>query len=87
MHAKHLGHPLLGDEPYGGARATARTSPLGKACAHDAAAAAALAGFDRPALHAKTLHVTQPASCQRLEFDSELPEDMARLVDALRRVN
>ena len=32
----------------------------------------------RQALHAKTLGFTHPTTGQRMEFESELPEDMAK---------
>jgi 23S rRNA pseudouridine1911/1915/1917 synthase len=41
--------------------------------------------LDRPALHAAVLAITHPSSGARLRFEAALPEDMARLLDALAR--
>lgn len=88
MHAKHIGHSLLGDDTYGGGgtgilRALSHATPV-----RLAAVKVALATFQRPALHAKTLAFQHPAgdgaSSRRLEFGSELPDDFQTVLDALR---
>src|SRR5262245_27340920 len=77
VHLAHIGHPLLGDETYGaGHKASGRK--LG------AAAQAALAALDRQALHAAELAFVHPVTGKRLHFESNLPPDMAAVVDALR---
>jgi 23S rRNA pseudouridine1911/1915/1917 synthase len=76
VHLAHAGHSLIGDQTYGGRRkVNART--LGQAAA-DAAAA-----FPRQALHAATLGFVHPVTGAAMSFDSPLPQDMVRLVDAL----
>lgn len=77
VHLAHIGHPILGDETYatGFKTKAARLSPQARA---------ALDALGRQALHAAILGFTHPASGDRLEFDSPLPTDMAKLAEALR---
>lgn len=79
VHLAHIGHPILGDETYGTGFKTkaARLSPQARA---------ALDALGRQALHAAILGFTHPASGHRLDFESPLPADMARLAAALRAV-
>ena len=51
---------------------------------HFGAAAEQANTFPRQALHAATLGFEHPVTGEELEFESPLPEDMAKLVDALR---
>jgi 23S rRNA pseudouridine1911/1915/1917 synthase len=76
VHMAHLGHPLLGDAVYGpGYRTKAsRLPPLARA---------ALDALGRQALHAATLGFEHPVTGETLEFESPLPQDMAKLVAAL----
>jgi len=84
VHAKYLGHPLLGDELYGGAGGSA-VSVLGAGKAPRIAVTHSLVkALARPALHAKTLEFDHPTTGQRLQFDSELPEDFAITLEVLR---
>jgi len=84
VHAKHTGHPLLGDDVYGPNYAAGARQVIGKRSSLLAAAKAAVEDFGRPALHAKTLGFTHPVTRQRMEFDSEWPADFRRLYDSLR---
>jgi 23S rRNA pseudouridine1911/1915/1917 synthase len=78
VHMAHAGHALIGDQTYGGRRRLA-TRAVG-------AGAADLAnGFPRQALHAATLGFTHPVTGETLEFVSDLPADMAALIDGLRQ--
>jgi 23S rRNA pseudouridine1911/1915/1917 synthase len=76
VHMASIGHPLLGDVSYGaGHKASAR---------HLAEQAqAALAELGRQALHACVLGFEHPVTGERLRFDSDIPEDLAALIDAL----
>jgi len=76
VHMAHVGHGLVGDATYGGAR-RASLRALG------GAAAAAVAAFPRQALHAATLGFAHPVSGEALEFAAPLPPDMAALLAAL----
>jgi 23S rRNA pseudouridine1911/1915/1917 synthase len=75
VHLASLGHPVAGDATYGAGRRPASRS---------AAAREALLSLERPALHAARLAFTHPASGQRMAFESPLPEDLARVIEALR---
>ncbi|MCB1745872.1 MAG: 23S rRNA pseudouridine(1911/1915/1917) synthase RluD [Gammaproteobacteria bacterium] len=75
VHMAWRGHALVGDPVYGGrARAVAGATP---------ALAAALAGFQRQALHATALAFDHPADGRRLGFTSAHPADFAALLVAL----
>ncbi len=81
VHAAHLGHPILGDETYGG-----RIVKYGPQIARRRAFFANIFKMmPRQALHAQTLGFKHPRTGKEVDFVSELPEDMAaveqRLVD------
>jgi len=52
--------------------------------AASAAARAAIAAFPRPALHAAALAFAHPVTGERLSLEAPLPEDLVRLLAALR---
>jgi 23S rRNA pseudouridine1911/1915/1917 synthase len=72
VHLAHIGHPLLGDSVYGPGFKT-------KAALLPPAAAEALAGLGRQALHAYLLAIEHPLTGKMLEFQAELPADLACL--------
>jgi 23S rRNA pseudouridine1911/1915/1917 synthase len=76
VHMQSLGHPLIGDRVYGGARRAVRGCPAG--------AAAAIEAFSRQALHAATLVLAHPVTGAPLRFEAPLPDDMTALLAALR---
>lgn len=76
VHMASIGHPLFGDERYGGTSIREGTiyskykqfiCNCFKIC-------------PRQALHAKTLGFEHPVSGKHLQFDSQLPEDMTALL-------
>ncbi len=71
VHARHMGHPLLGDATYASQRHAART--LHKEIA-------------RQALHAEVLGFLHPQSGREMVFSSELPGDMQRVLRRLRKL-
>jgi 23S rRNA pseudouridine1911/1915/1917 synthase len=75
VHLAHIGHPLVGDPVYGGRR---RLPP-----GAGPAAIAALEGFRRQALHAARLSFAHPSGGKAVVFEAPLPDDMARLLEAL----
>jgi 23S rRNA pseudouridine1911/1915/1917 synthase len=78
VHMAHIGHPLLGDETYGaGFKASARN--LGDK------AQACLKKLRRQALHAAVLGFEHPVTGEHLRFESDLPDELQALVDALGR--
>jgi 23S rRNA pseudouridine1911/1915/1917 synthase len=72
VHLSGIGHPIVGDALYGGVRR--RVPGDVRAVAH----------LDRPFLHAARLAFTHPADERRMEFTSELPDDLQRVLDDLR---
>ncbi len=79
VHMAHIGHPLVGDPEYGGGfRTKANRLP-------EPARAAALA-FPRQALHAWMLAFRHPATSEIMRFEAPMPDDLQRLVDAMREI-
>jgi 23S rRNA pseudouridine1911/1915/1917 synthase len=77
VHMAHIGHPVLGDPSYGAHfKASERrlTEPQ----------AAALQYLGRQALHAAVLGFEHPVTGEVLHFESDLPDDLDDLIDALR---
>ncbi|MEO7634639.1 MAG: RluA family pseudouridine synthase [Sphingomicrobium sp.] len=70
VHMASLGHPLLGDQVYGGAQKTHRKL-LNEL------------KFNRQALHAAELGFIHPVTKVRMAFASAMPEDMQQLFTAL----
>ena len=68
VHLASIGHALLGDPVYG--RANAALRPILEKL-----------DFRRQALHAAVLGFIHPVTGNRLSFSSELPPDMAELID------
>jgi len=76
VHLAHLRHPIVGDPVYGGRpHLPPRAAP---------ALVEVLRCFGRQALHAHRLGLAHPVTGDWLEWESPLPADMARLLDALR---
>lgn len=76
VHMRHIGHPLFNDERYGGDKIlrgntsssyTQFINNCFKLC-------------PRQALHAKTLGFVHPTTGKQMDFDSEIPTDMAQLI-------
>ncbi|HEY4652215.1 MAG TPA: RluA family pseudouridine synthase [Pontibacter sp.] len=76
-HMKHIGHPLFSDATYGGDKIVYGT-PTGS---YKAFAENALKLMPRQALHAKSLGFIHPTTKQQLQFNSELPEDFAAVLE------
>ena len=80
VHMKHIGHILFNDDRYGGTQilkgvSSAKYRQFVQNC------------FDvcpRQALHAKTLGFTHPTTGEELHFNSELPDDMQKLIEKWR---
>lgn len=75
VHLSEAKHPLLGDSVYGG---DARLGNI-----KDVKLRSLIKELGRQALHAKTLGFIHPSSGDYVEFDSDLPEDMQRIIDYL----
>lgn len=84
VHMAEIGHPLLGDDLYGSGFRT-KVDKLAR-LAPDAAEA--LIALDRQALHAFLLAFAHPSGKKKvMRFEAALPQDMERLVAALRTLD
>jgi len=80
VHMKHIGHPIFNDERYGGnivlkGVQSSKYKQFINNC------------FDicpRQVLHAKTLGFVHPVTEEEIFLDSEIPDDMKRLIDKWR---
>jgi 23S rRNA pseudouridine1911/1915/1917 synthase len=80
VHLADLGHPVIGDEMYGG-----QTQKLGGLSPrHRKIALSILDMIDRQALHCSEMRFTHPISNQAMNVIAPLPEDMNRIVEQLR---
>ena len=80
-HMRHIGHPLFGDERYGGTEILRgeRTGSYRQFV---------LNGFKlcpRQALHARTLGFVHPRTGRQMDFSSDLPSDLHQLIERWRR--
>ena len=76
VHLQHIGHPVVGDVVYGGAKRAMHAATASRV-------KQALSQLKRQALHAHTLGFVHPVTRERLSFSVPMPADMRRLVDAL----
>ena len=76
VHMAHLKSPIIGDPLYGG------TLKLPKGATDTLVAE--LRGFKRQALHAETLEFLHPVSGEPVRASAPVPEDLQRLMSALR---
>ena len=75
VHMAHRKWPLIGDPVYGGRqRVPAGVSEL---------LISTLRGFPRQALHAQALEFKHPTSGDLMEFETDLPDDLANLLEVL----
>jgi 23S rRNA pseudouridine1911/1915/1917 synthase len=72
VHLSAIGHPVVGDPLYGGVHR--RVPGDVRAVTH----------LERPFLHAATLAFKHPSDGRRMAFESELPDDLQRILDELR---
>lgn len=79
-HFQHIGHPLFNDWEYGGDRILKGTT-FSK---YKQFIENCFQICPRHALHAKTLGFVHPRTNEYIAFNSELPEDMANLIDKWR---
>lgn len=83
VHAKHIGHPILGDEVYGGGGGAAVDALARRGVFDLKAAKALLSRIDRPMLHARTLGFTHPRTGEAMDFSRDPPEDFDAFASAL----
>jgi 23S rRNA pseudouridine1911/1915/1917 synthase len=82
VHAQSIGHPVFGDPTYGGDRILYGPAEGSR----KAFMTNLFKALPRQALHAHTLGFQHPASGERMDFEAELPADMAHVVERLRKV-
>ena len=75
VHLSYLGFPIVGDSVYGSRRKHAKGTSENLR--------QEINNFKRQALHASTLAFTHPSSEKILTFESQLPKDMASLINTL----
>lgn len=75
VHLSHTGYPLVGDPQYGGRLKFPKAAP--------AELKDLLQGFERQALHAKTLKLVHPETDEHLEWQQNPPEDFQKLLIGL----
>jgi 23S rRNA pseudouridine1911/1915/1917 synthase len=80
VHLRHLGHPIVADRLYGRRRAVYLSDLTGAEHPPEEEPL-----IDRQALHARRLTIYHPGLEKQVTFEAPIPEDMRRLVDALRR--
>jgi len=73
VHMAHAGHSLIGDPTYGGRRklSAKAVGEVGQAAARE---------FPRQALHAATLGFVHPVNGADMQFEADMPDDMANLI-------
>ena len=76
VHMKYMGHTLFNDQRYGGDKILKGTTFTKYRQFVDNA----FKVLPRQALHAKTLGFIHPVSRKQMQFDSEIPEDMAACI-------
>lgn len=81
VHMKYIGHSLFNDPEYGGDKIRKGTV-FSK---YKQFVQNAFEVCPRQALHAKSLAFTHPVTGERMSFNSELPEDMATVIEKWRR--
>jgi 23S rRNA pseudouridine1911/1915/1917 synthase len=79
-HMKYIGHPLFNDATYGGDRILKGTTFT----KYKQFVQNCFAILPRQALHAKNLGFIHPISGKELFFDSQLPDDMQKVLDKWR---
>lgn len=79
-HMKHIGHPLFGDERYGGCEILRGN----RSTSYRAFIQNCFKLCNRQALHARTLGFVHPKTHQQMDFTSDLPTDLEALIEKWR---
>lgn len=82
VHMADMAHPVFGDETYGGREphSVNLTSNLKSRIKN------LLEKIDRQALHARVLGFTHPVTNEKMRFESELPDDMKKILTEVNKV-
>jgi len=76
-HMKYIGHPLFSDERYGGSKILKGTT----SGSYRKFVENCFEMLPRQALHAKSLGFVHPVTGLQMQFDSDLPADMASVIE------
>ena len=79
-HMKHIGHPMFADERYGGMEIIRGN----RSSTYKAVIQNCFKVCGRQALHARTLGFVHPKTRKQMDFTSELPEDLQKLIERWR---
>ncbi|MCE5336131.1 MAG: RluA family pseudouridine synthase [Desulfobacteraceae bacterium] len=78
VHLSHIGHPVVGDETYGGGKRRAKN-------VKSAPKREILLGADRQMLHAERLELIHPATGRAIVATAPLPDDFREILEELRK--
>jgi 23S rRNA pseudouridine1911/1915/1917 synthase len=81
VHCSFIGHPVVGDPAYGGAK---RAIPSSYSKLEQRDLSTLIEALHGQALHAFSLSFDHPTTSKRLAFEAPMPEDMRKLVEWLR---
>ena len=81
-HMKHIGHPLFGDERYGGTEILRGQ----RSTSYKAYIQNCFKLCPRQALHARTLGFVHPVTGEQMDFTSEWPGDFSALIEKWRKL-
>jgi 23S rRNA pseudouridine1911/1915/1917 synthase len=87
VHLSHIGHPIVGDDLYGGRPLVLgdvmRTQDV--ATQKRGAKSSKVLLLNRQALHSSVLTITHPVSEERIAVHAPAPQDMAKAIGLLRQ--
>lgn len=83
VHAREIGHPILGDDVYGGGGGGAAERLHRRGVMPLDAARRIVKSCDRPMLHARTLGFRHPVTGEELDFAVDPPADFEEAFQAL----
>ena len=83
VHMQHIGHPVFGDETYGGRAMNVMRQDIPQ---WKSKIEHLLVQMPRQALHARTLRLHHPATGELMEWSAPLPEDMQNILAQLSRL-
>ena len=86
VHTKEIGHPILGDDTYGGGGRSAAERLHRRGAMNIDQARNVLQKCNRPMLHARTLGFQHPVTGEELDFAVDPPSDFATIFQLLNDV-
>ena len=80
VHLKSIGHPILGDEIYGGGKKMIKSFHV----KYTQLLNRLFKNMNRVALHAEKLEITHPTTGNKMRFQAPIPDDMVSALNLLR---